>query len=356
MKLVAKAKPVKIRIKSGGEEHSSLDSLKMNFCIDDVRELLDGRLSRWLRQQNEILLAEEIDKFENQDLNSDDKCLEFIRLLFKEDLGSVKIASLFDLAKHWCFNDVKYKFNGESIFNRIINTDVEAAKYAYKNNILSMNWIAIFIQHEDLKDPEALYIEGKLWFDGYCNCKDIEEGYKFIKEAASYGWEEAIKFVSDKIYEKSKRRFSNVDKDKIKDTFIKSWPSVPNLERALEFATNNDEEIIISFLVACSVLYQKINWLTSKELMTCAWDLLKEYENGIMKYETKFIFTILGFDAFKKITTTGETKLKSIKNQYPPAKSLLEHGNNMILFNHHFLKLRINERLKLLITHLFDFE
>ena len=75
-----------------------------------------------------------------------------------------------------------------------------------------------------------------------------------------------------------------------------------------------------------------------------------------MKYETKFIFTILGFDAFKKITTTGETKLESIKNQYPPAKSLLEHGNNMILFNHHFLKLRINERLKLLITHLFDFE
>ena len=151
MKLVAKAKPVKIRIKSGGEEHSSLDSLKMNFCIDDVRELLDGRLSRWLRQQNEILLAEEIDKFENQNLNSDDKCLEFIRLLFKEDLGSVKIASLFDLAKHWCFNDVKYKFNGEAIFNRIINTDVEAAKYAYKNNYTMILVIFSNIFHHSCK-------------------------------------------------------------------------------------------------------------------------------------------------------------------------------------------------------------
>ncbi len=33
MKLIAKAKPVKIRIKSGGEEHTSLDSLKRNFNI-----------------------------------------------------------------------------------------------------------------------------------------------------------------------------------------------------------------------------------------------------------------------------------------------------------------------------------
>lgn len=31
MKVIAKAKPVKIRIKSGGEEHSSLDSLNITL-------------------------------------------------------------------------------------------------------------------------------------------------------------------------------------------------------------------------------------------------------------------------------------------------------------------------------------
>lgn len=46
MKLISKAKPVKIRIKSGGEEHSSLDSLKRNFNISDIQPLLDGRLVR----------------------------------------------------------------------------------------------------------------------------------------------------------------------------------------------------------------------------------------------------------------------------------------------------------------------
>lgn len=49
MELIPKAKPVKIRIKSGGEEHSSLESLKRNFSISDINPLLDGRLARWLR-------------------------------------------------------------------------------------------------------------------------------------------------------------------------------------------------------------------------------------------------------------------------------------------------------------------
>lgn len=60
MRLTAKAKPVKIRIKSGGEEHVSLESLKHNFCVEDIRLLLDGRLARWLKQRNEEALAREM--------------------------------------------------------------------------------------------------------------------------------------------------------------------------------------------------------------------------------------------------------------------------------------------------------
>lgn len=47
------AKPVRIRIKSGGMEHSSVESLKSRFEIEDLKDLVtDGRLSRWLEQQN----------------------------------------------------------------------------------------------------------------------------------------------------------------------------------------------------------------------------------------------------------------------------------------------------------------
>ena len=51
MRIIAKAKPIRIRIKSGGEEHSSLDSLRQNLCVQDLWPLItDHRLSRWLRQ------------------------------------------------------------------------------------------------------------------------------------------------------------------------------------------------------------------------------------------------------------------------------------------------------------------
>ena len=38
MKLTSEPKPVRIRIKSGGEFHSTLDSLRNAFSIDDLKE------------------------------------------------------------------------------------------------------------------------------------------------------------------------------------------------------------------------------------------------------------------------------------------------------------------------------
>lgn len=69
MKLIAKAKPVKIRIKSGGEEYTSLDSLKRNFNISDIQPLLDGRLVRWLKQQGENELAIKVQNYNCKSLN-----------------------------------------------------------------------------------------------------------------------------------------------------------------------------------------------------------------------------------------------------------------------------------------------
>lgn len=344
MKLVAKAKPVKIRINSGGEEHSSLDSLKINFCISDVKELLDGRLSRWLRQQNEGSLAEEVDKFNAEDLDLDDKCLAFIKLIFYKELESVEIASLFDLAKHWCFNDVKYKFNGESIFNRIINTDVEAAKYAYKNNILSANWIAIFIQHEDLKDPEALYIEGKLWFDGYCNCKDIEEGYKLIKEAASYGWEEAIKFELDQVYQKTTDRFYGVNKEKIKEYIIDRWP-YQLIKADYRYASNEKEKEIIQFIFKCKDLFQNYNQFVDLN----ATGEFNNRKGHFLEYEMRTIVAFLDGNLKKE--------LGPIKDIYPPATCLyyqMNTVNGMQLTE--FKNSNSKYKIKYIVQHLFDFE
>lgn len=60
MRLIAKAKPVRIRISCGGQEHFSLESLRRSFSCREVAKLLDAPLVKWLNQQNEQQTAEKV--------------------------------------------------------------------------------------------------------------------------------------------------------------------------------------------------------------------------------------------------------------------------------------------------------
>lgn len=54
MELIPKAKPIRIRIVSGGEEHSSIESLRHNYSLGDILPLVkDGRLHKWLLRVGE---------------------------------------------------------------------------------------------------------------------------------------------------------------------------------------------------------------------------------------------------------------------------------------------------------------
>lgn len=86
MKLEPKAKPVRIRIKSGGEEHFSLDSLKRNFSVQDLWEAVRGKsLYRWLRQQNENELADNVDAFRKIEKPTIEEYVGFSTLFFKDN-------------------------------------------------------------------------------------------------------------------------------------------------------------------------------------------------------------------------------------------------------------------------------
>ena len=59
MKLIPKAKPIRIRIVSGGEEHSSIETLRNNYSLGDILPLVkDGRLHKWLLRVGETKAAE----------------------------------------------------------------------------------------------------------------------------------------------------------------------------------------------------------------------------------------------------------------------------------------------------------
>lgn len=73
MKFVPKAKPVKIRIQSGGQEHSSLSTLRANFNLDDIGKVCESEsIIRWLRQQNENEICESLNSALSQDKNNEE--------------------------------------------------------------------------------------------------------------------------------------------------------------------------------------------------------------------------------------------------------------------------------------------
>jgi len=158
------AKPVKIRIMSGGEEHSSLDSLLHHFDIEDVCSLLDGRLSRWLKGQNEQELAEYIESIENKDSYDDNQKLIIIKHFFAhEDLS--KYSNLADVAELWSISDA-FRYNGKSLYLYVVKTcDAEELLKIYekKDDLPYINnWLDLFEQHKDEHNADVWYWYGVL--------------------------------------------------------------------------------------------------------------------------------------------------------------------------------------------------
>lgn len=147
LKMNSQTKPVKIRIKSGGEEHASLNSLKNNFHVLDVCDLLDNRLSRWLRQQNQHELANELDVLfpaASFEIN-DETIASLLRLFFCHDIPSTTFG-LLDFAKYW------HEHNDMVNFMNLLRSNLTIAKYYYYNDkkLLKDNeWELLFNKYKN---------------------------------------------------------------------------------------------------------------------------------------------------------------------------------------------------------------
>ena len=103
MKLEPIAKPIRIRIKLGNSEHSSLDSVKSNFSIKELYPLFkDRRLERWLEQIGEKQLAHRTSELSEQcgDGKKMKDCILFLSLFFKEVEDSLSAFK----GKEWSLN------------------------------------------------------------------------------------------------------------------------------------------------------------------------------------------------------------------------------------------------------------
>lgn len=218
MKLCAKAKPVKIRITSGGQEHTSLESLKHNFDIEDVRQLLDGRLSRWLKQQGENELAEYIGLLKPKDLDTSKGIIDLMTLFFPEEVKRNKVKNVLALMELW-LKSKQYRKNGVHLFFYIAEEqrDAETVLYLYKhreelecpvtewlyNLALTIDDFRGSFKSIEKGNPEVLYIIGRMLFEGYKfytssdYAKNPEAGIDLIRKSAKLGFKEAKNYISE---------------------------------------------------------------------------------------------------------------------------------------------------------------
>ena len=107
MKLIPKAKPVRIRIFSGGEEHAPLESLRAHFDLDDLLPLFrNGSLHRWLNQIGENDIKERLDGLIIKDPAhpTAEESIKFTKILYAEsdDLEMIrKIVRGYEAQNDW---------------------------------------------------------------------------------------------------------------------------------------------------------------------------------------------------------------------------------------------------------------
>ena len=334
MRIIAKAKPIRIRIKSGGEEHSSLDSLRQNLCVQDLWPLVkDKRLSRWLMQLGEVDLAHAIDALSVGQLDVS-TYFKILFLFFKDELYSHCVMDLYALVSYWHDSEMKMSKNYKSLLKFLLS-QYEGAKYLfdhYPKEISVTEWWNVFCKFQSKKDPDFLFAQGKLAFDGFTKSdgtkiKDIVLAEDLIKKAADFHNQEAIDFInSNKFVAKKLTMLTPEAKVKI-DSLIIRWK-----EDRLGFVTKKtiyDEEIVwnvkqlLQEFTSLWKTYTMFSWKDVREEAEAEYAELDE--SDIFYKERKFVLDLVKYSC--NVSTSGLFVKLAEDYHYPLALYMLRMTN-----------------------------
>ena len=213
MRIIAKAKPIRIKTKSGGEEHSSLDSLRQNLCVQDLWPLVkDKRLSRWLMQLGEVDLAHAIDALSVGQLDVS-TYFKILFLFFKDELYAHCVMDLYTLFSFWHDCEKRKSKNYDSL-RKYLLSKYEGAKFIFKQcpeEVSDGEWWDVFCTFEKEEDSDFLFEQGKLAFEGFTKSdgsnfdKDLVLGKKLIEKAAKLHNQKAIDFVKSNKFDVARK-------------------------------------------------------------------------------------------------------------------------------------------------------
>ena len=386
MRIIAKAKPIRIRIKSGGEEHSSLDSLRQNLCVQDLWPLVkDKRLSRWLRQLGEVELAHDIDALSESQLDFS-TYFKVLVIFLKDDLVGHHVTELYTLYSFWHDCEKRNSKNYYSL-RKYLLSQYEGAKFIFKQypeEVSDGEWWDVFCTFENEEDPEFLFEQGKLAFEGFSKSdgsKDIIRGIELIEKAAELHNQKAVDFVNSNTFGAARKRAMLTPKVKEKiDNLICRWKN-----DKIGFITKKtvyDEDFVRDvkkLLQEFTSLWKASMFVDWKYVIAEAeakYDDLDE--SDVFFKERKFVLDLVRYSYSKE--TPGLFVKLAEDYHYPLAQYMIGNGlNSMIGFTtlpiggnpfnpfrsfHHpsnlidgfcFIKAKFPEQLNFIVDHLFDY-
>ena len=386
MRIIAKAKPIRIRIKSGGEEHFSLDSLRQNLNVQDLWPLIkDKRLSRWLMQLGETELAHSVESLINEELD-EHAYFYVLKLFLKERFDNSQIHDIYSLFEYWHDCEKRTPKNYVSL-RKYLLSKYEGAKFIFKQypeEVSDAEWWDVFCTFENEEDPEFLFEQGKLAFEGFSKTdgsKDIIRGIKLIEKAADLQNQKAVDFVNSNTFGAARKRamLTPEVKEKI-DNLICRWKN-----DKIGFITKKtayDEDFVrdvkkllqeFTSLWSTSVMH---DWKATRAEAEVKYDDLDE--SDVFFKERKFVLDLVRYSYSKEIS--GLFVKLAEDYHYPLAQYMIGNGLNSMIgcttmpigtnpFNpfrsfHHpsnlidgfcFIKAKFPEQLSFIVDHLFDY-
>lgn len=386
MRIIAKAKPIRIRIKSGGEEHSSLDSLRQNLCVQDLWPLVkDKRLSRWLRQLGEVELAHDIDALSESQLDFP-TYFKVLVIFLKDDLVGHHVTELYTLFSFWHDCEKRKSKNYDSL-RKYLLSQYEGAKFIFKQypeEASDGEWWNVFCNFENEEDPEFLFEQGKLAFEGFTKSdgsnfdKDLVCGKKLIEKAAELHYQKAVDFVANSNTFGVARKLAMLTPEaKVKiDSLIIRWK-----KDSWCFVTKKtiyDEEIVwnvkqlLQEFTSLWKIYVMFSWKEVREEAEAKYAELDE--SDIFYKERKFVLDLVKYScgvktpglfvklaedyhyplALYMIRSTNKV-LTEIKQSMIQVNVINDYGLQNSIDGFCFIKARFTERLAFILDHLFTY-
>ena len=325
MKLIPKARPVRIRISSGGMEHSSLMSLKEHFSLEDVMGLIaNGSLTRWLKQCGESDLASLME------CASEGDKMDVLKSFFPE---LKRIKPEIELVKY-LYHSGQEK-TAAYLFNSDLINDINAIKQAWMYYIDDINYLPLFNNHWE-EDGELAFLFAQACANGDFEIQDHNSVVQVLDKAIELGSRQAENFKTSDTWQEymhSNDRFRNVDKEKMKP-IVMSIFNGGNMPRGL----SGDEMIIAYFARLCFNMARKFDiGYSYSELLE---DLAKfGCKESIIGPEIELLECILQVPG-------KENKLKLMEEKTPLIDFYL---NTKIIQNRKF-----KDKLRFILLHLFD--